>query len=230
MERKFYACDSFEGLPAPVEEDNGARELSVDGKPIVSTFTGAAGTFACDINCFTGNLKGVGVWDENRIVLVKGWFNESLPKIAVKKISFLRLDGDLYVSTRDGLKYLYDKVSPGGYIYVDDYGSFAGCAQAVDEFRKARGITAKMHSVTEAWNENNLQVPLDTTLHKFEAVWWQKPLEGEGGDSGEGAPAVPAGGGDDDAPASTSHHHHRHLGPKPTMSSHEQRHHHRTEV
>ena len=37
----------------------------------------------------------------------------------------LRLDGDLYVSTMDALKTLYPKVSPGGYVYVDDYGSCA---------------------------------------------------------------------------------------------------------
>lgn len=37
-------------------------------------------------------------------------------------ISFLRLDGDLYVSTMDPLLALYDRVSPGGLIYVDDYG------------------------------------------------------------------------------------------------------------
>lgn len=51
-----------------------------------------------------------------------GWFSDSLPSAPIDKISFLRLDGDLYVSTMDPLLALYDKVSPGGLIYVDDYG------------------------------------------------------------------------------------------------------------
>ena len=36
---------------------------------------------------------------------------------------------------------LYDKVSPGGYIIVDDYLLFDECRKATDDFRAARGIT-----------------------------------------------------------------------------------------
>jgi hypothetical protein len=56
----------------------------------------------------------------------------------------LRLDGDLYESTRDALVHLYDKVSAGGHIIVDDYNSWAGCRTAVDEFRESRRIMEKI--------------------------------------------------------------------------------------
>ena len=61
----------------------------------------------------------------------------------------LRLDGDYYESTRDALTSLYDKVSPGGYIIVDDYGEdrWTYCRKAVDEFRAERGIADPMQRV-----------------------------------------------------------------------------------
>jgi len=74
----------------------------------------------------------------------------------------LRLDGDIYVSTVDALKNLYHKVSPGGYIYVDDFGSFSGCKAAVEEFRKQNNISEPMVPVSE--NADGA----------YEAVWWQK--------------------------------------------------------
>ena len=187
--RKFYACDSFEGLPDPVEQDKVERHLNVDGKDVNSKQSGVGlkGKWACDVTCVEDTFKKAGVWDENRIIFVKGWFNESLPHIAVDKIAFLRLDGDLYESTRDALKYLYHKLSPCGYIYIDDYGSFAGCAKAVDDYREAHGITAKMHAVTEVWKPTNGEAdsPMDPTQDRFEALWWQKPCsEGEGAGAG----------------------------------------------
>ena len=33
-----------------------------------------------------------------------------------------------YVSTRDSLEALYDRVSPGGLVYIDDYGAYTGAA------------------------------------------------------------------------------------------------------
>ena len=59
------------------------------------------------------------------------------------EISFLRLDGDLYASTMDGLVMLYHKVVPGGLVYVDDYMA-PGCRRAVHEFREKHGITTRM--------------------------------------------------------------------------------------
>jgi O-methyltransferase len=45
----------------------------------------------------------------------------------------------MYESTIQALDALYDKLSPGGFVIVDDY-FLAPCAQAVGDFRDARGI------------------------------------------------------------------------------------------
>ena len=57
---------------------------------------------------------------------------------AVGDIAILRLDADWYASTKICLAYLFDRVVPGGFVIVDDYGTYAGCQRAVDEFIGAR--------------------------------------------------------------------------------------------
>jgi O-methyltransferase len=52
----------------------------------------------------------------------------------------MRLDGDMYESTIQALEVLYPKLSPGGFVIVDDYGALESCRQAVEDFRTAGGI------------------------------------------------------------------------------------------
>lgn len=46
----------------------------------------------------------------------------------------LRLDTDFYESTLHELKHLYPRLTPGGVLIIDDYGSFYGARKAVDEY------------------------------------------------------------------------------------------------
>ena len=65
------------------------------------------------------NFKCYGLLDE-QVKFLKGWFKETLPTAPIEKLAILRLDGDMYESTMDALVSLYPKVSPGGYVIVDD--------------------------------------------------------------------------------------------------------------
>ena len=149
-DRQFWGFDSFAGLPNPVEEDSQGN-----------LWKGDAGQFSVGQEILEQNLKTLNVWD-SRVHIVKGWFNESIPKVSsqINSISFLRLDGDMYQSTRDVLELLYHKLIRGGYIYIDDYGSFNGCRKAVNEFREKNRIHAHMHEIKES---NGV----------VEAVWWR---------------------------------------------------------
>ena len=100
--------------------------------------------------------------------VVAGWFATTLPAAPIRRIAFLRLDGDLYQSTFDALTALYDRVVPGGLIYVDDFGSFAGCARALREFRTTRNITEPLIPIEE---QRDPRMP---AARRYEAVWWQK--------------------------------------------------------
>ena len=48
------------------------------------------------------------------------------------------------------LENLYEKVTPGGIIIIDDYGAFIGCKKAVDTFREKENIDSMLHYVDES--------------------------------------------------------------------------------
>jgi O-methyltransferase len=92
------------------------------------------------------NFRRFGLLDE-RVEFIKGWFSETLPTAPVERISVLRLDGDYYSSTIDALKGLYDKLSPGGFVIVDDYNAFRSCKQAIVDFREEKKIKTEIVSI-----------------------------------------------------------------------------------
>jgi O-methyltransferase len=70
--------------------------------------------------------------------------------------ALIRLDGDMYSSTIVALQSLYPKLSPGGFIIVDDYGAIPACKQAVTDFRSQLGIDEPIERID--WT----------------GVWWRK--------------------------------------------------------
>ena len=86
---------------------------------------------------------------DSQVRFLKGWFKDTLAVAPIKSLAMLRLDGDLYESTMDTLVPLYDKVSTGGFVIVDDYYSCLPCGRAIDEFRAARGISTPLQKIDE---------------------------------------------------------------------------------
>jgi hypothetical protein len=74
-----------------------------------------------------------------QFVFHPGWFQNTLPGIAMPPIAFLRLDGDLYESTQCCLKWLYSGVAQGGIVLLDDY-ALAGSHKALEEFFAERAL------------------------------------------------------------------------------------------
>jgi O-methyltransferase len=73
-------------------------------------------------------------YPQERLHVVSGRVEETLPARAPDRLALLRLDTDWYESTRHELVNLYPRLSEGGVLIVDDYGSWEGCRQAVDEY------------------------------------------------------------------------------------------------
>lgn len=168
------ACDSFQGLPERQRQDDQCGRPKSVPNPRCVTYHGR-GVFAAPLTTFHRNVRKFGVltaggerFDESRMQIVKGWFNESLPPAGLSQISYLRLDGDLYVSTRDPLKALYDKLAWGGVVFVDDYGAWAGCAKAVDDHFEAHDLSAPIRTIPRDKFNDGLGDA------KFGAVWWAK--------------------------------------------------------
>lgn len=127
--RTLWLADSFQGLPRPNEDkcpaDKGLslyrfHELAVPLEQVMA------------------NFERYGLLKQN-VRFLKGWFSETLPTAPIERLALIRADGDLYESTADILNNLYPKLSPGGFVIIDDY-HIPACRQAVHEYRDTHGI------------------------------------------------------------------------------------------
>jgi hypothetical protein len=130
-DRTVWAADSFEGMPVAGENAGGR-----DHRMQLHRFNNVLGVSLEEVR---ENFRRYGLLDEATNFL-PGWFSDTLPQAPIDKLAVLRLDGDLYDSTMDALNALFPKLSPGGFVIVDDYG-LPTCAEAVTDYRTAHGIT-----------------------------------------------------------------------------------------
>src|SRR5262249_20368176 len=95
---------------------------------------------AISLDVVKSNFDKYGLLD-HQVKFLDGWFQETMPSISPEQqFAIVRIDADYYESTMIVLNTLYDKISPGGYVIVDDYGVMTCCRQAVHEFHKSRNI------------------------------------------------------------------------------------------
>ncbi len=135
-DRRIWVADSFAGLPPPdVEkypEDSGSRYHLFSEVLSVS------------LDEVQANFARYGLLDE-QVCFLKGWFKDTLPRAPIDALALARLDGDMYESTMEALVHLYPRLSPGGYLIVDDYGLEDGlCKRAVDTFRAKQHIDSRL--------------------------------------------------------------------------------------
>lgn len=135
-DRTVYVADSFQGLPPPDPENYPA-----DADDQHHSFE----PLAVSDDQVRANFAKYGLLDD-RVVFLKGWFKDTLPSLAGQNFALLRLDGDMYESTMDSLTNLYDGLSPGGFVIIDDF-ALPGCQMAVNDFRAARGIDDPMFAI-----------------------------------------------------------------------------------
>jgi hypothetical protein len=128
-DRRVIAADSFAGFPAP-SDDAGADATF----PLIGV-----DEFAVPLKQVKAAFARYGLLDE-QVVFLEGFFKDTLPTAPVERLAVLRLDGDMYESTRDGLVNMYPKLSVGGTLIADDYFLFESQRRAVDEYRETWGI------------------------------------------------------------------------------------------
>jgi Macrocin-O-methyltransferase (TylF)/Coenzyme PQQ synthesis protein D (PqqD) len=129
--RRTWVVDSFRGLPPSDKEEDRRYGLNLE--------EAREPWLACSEARVRDHFARYDLLDD-QVEFVAGWIAESLPKAPIGRLAMLRLDLDLYSSTEECLDLLYDKVSPGGYVIVDDYLWLACCRDSVDDFRARRGI------------------------------------------------------------------------------------------
>jgi len=122
--RTLYLYDTFEGMTPSTDSD-----ISVKGE------TGQVWQGKCfaDFDDVSANIHAT-KYPKEKISLVKGMVEDTIPKIAPDRISLLRLDTDWYESTYHELVHLYPKLVVGGVLIIDDYGYWKGSRKAVDQY------------------------------------------------------------------------------------------------
>lgn len=140
--RTVWCMDSFAWLPPP------SAKYAGDKGDKHHTFAILNPVLRADLPAVEGIYRrfGIDVNDPSqRTKLVKGFFNETAPVVArqLSAVAILRLDGDMYQSTWEVLIAMYEKVSVGGFVIVDDYG-LPGAKQATDDFRECASIDAPL--------------------------------------------------------------------------------------
>jgi O-methyltransferase len=132
--RLVWVADSFAGLPRP-DDHSYPADRGYDLSGIAS--------LAVPLDEVRDNFRKYGLLDD-QVEFLAGWFKDTLPAAPIERIAVLRLDGDLYESTILALEHLYPKLSPGGYVIVDDYVNSPPCQQAVNDYRAAHDIVEEI--------------------------------------------------------------------------------------
>jgi O-methyltransferase len=133
-DRRVICADSFEGLPPPSAPQDAGDRLHQMAELAVS------------LEEVRANFEKFGLLDD-QVVFLKGWFRDTMPSAPVERLAVMRLDGDMYESTIDPLRHLYDRLSPGGFVVVDDYNLLPPCKAAVQDVLAERGLTPAIEAI-----------------------------------------------------------------------------------
>jgi cephalosporin hydroxylase/predicted O-methyltransferase YrrM len=98
-----------------------------------------------DLNTVREGFDRFGLLDD-RVAFLQGRLSRTLAEAPTHKVSLLRVDGHEPDEVRAALESLYDKVTLGGFVVIDDYGHPA-CQAVVDDFRSKRGVIDPLERV-----------------------------------------------------------------------------------
>ena len=143
-DRDIYLYDTFEGMTAPTEHD-----VSSLDPPALATWRAAERrgekpwNDMFDSSRFNEDDVRQRVlssgYPSERLHLVRGKVEDTLPAVMPEAIALLRLDTDWYESTRHELEHLYPRLASAGVLIIDDYGHWDGARRAVDEYFASHG-------------------------------------------------------------------------------------------
>ena len=129
--REAWAFDSFQGNPDPGPQDGpGAEAMRGDCRGSADAVHDAFRRFG----------------RPDRLRVAAGWFEDTFgPALArMDAVAIVHADGNWHDSIALTLETFYDRLSPGGYVVIDDYGHWEGARLATDDFRAGRGIDAPL--------------------------------------------------------------------------------------
>ena len=137
--KKIIGFDTFSKFPETTfQDDTKAR----------NKFISSAGSDSISKEQLLKILDNKGL--NKHVDLIEGDITETVPSYVKAnpelKISLLNLDTDIYEPTVTILEHLYPKITKGGILMLDDYGTHPGETKAVDEYFKNKTVEIKKFS------------------------------------------------------------------------------------
>lgn len=121
-DRKLYLFDTFDGF------DRNQLDLKKDEEEQTDYWIDALKNTSEELVMSKMNYPGT-------VEIRKGLFPETAEGVE-DNFAFVSLDMDIYMPTYEGLKFFWERLSPGGTIFVHDFGNWNGIDKAVEEFCK----------------------------------------------------------------------------------------------
>lgn len=144
-DREIYLYDTFEGVPMPESWEKAVKHggSAVKRYKKFEREDGSSGWCRSELEEVRKNVFSLD-YPKSKIHFVKGLVEETLPNSTHESVAFLRLDTDLYSSTKIELEILYPKIPNNGVIIIDDYGHWSGAKKAVDEYIAKNNLSVTM--------------------------------------------------------------------------------------
>ena len=140
--RELYLYDTYEGMTEPESVD-----VRFDGVPAKSEMEQQQGKWCyASIEDVQENIFSTG-YPKEKIHLIKGKVEQTIPETMPAKLSLLRLDTDWYESTKHELTHLCPLLSQNGILIIDDYGHWQGQRKAVDEYFLEQNSKVYLHRI-----------------------------------------------------------------------------------
>jgi asparagine synthase (glutamine-hydrolysing) len=138
-DQKFYGFDNFDLIPSPEPIDGELPNSRYDQiKSGRSSGIGGDLYYGYEtdrLSLVKHNFEEFGLpVDDERIILIKGLFEQTLPGVLKESIAFAHVDCDWYSPVKLCLETLHPRLSIGGTVVVDDYEHWEGCTKATNEF------------------------------------------------------------------------------------------------
>jgi predicted O-methyltransferase YrrM len=128
---RLYVCDTFQGhaqVDAAIDGPNAAKGFTETSAEAVGAYLSAYPF----------------------IEMVVGDIMETSARLTESAYGFVHIDVDVYPPTAFCLKYFADRLAPGAWMIVDDYGVLTcpGAQKAVDDFVRDNPVFSKLHLLT----------------------------------------------------------------------------------
>ena len=143
--KDYHIIDSFQGLSSPESHD------LINDKEVTGAITPRPaqlrGAFAADLEHVRRTLRQYPL-----VTYHKGWIPAVLGDLPEAVYRFVHLDVDFYGPTRGAIEYFYPRLTDGGILVCDDYGSLSwpGAKKAVDDYCRISDLLPLVLSTGQA--------------------------------------------------------------------------------